>query len=327
MRRRRELPSLLLALACLLLTAHADAGVRRIWAVNDGEKVERDATNHPRGARNSAWDGHVIHVFGARNEIVAFQVIVEADARGIERSRCRLPAARVGSRPHHLPPPGRRSDRLRRRPIQIFAAHYMHVTTPSHASWVYDARIAGGALPIPRDGSRCSSCRRTRARGRGGFPLAVGAQPEPGDLDRDLHRPRPRARSSTEARSRCAPTRRGGRSRSSSRSSISRCRTRTACTRCCITRAIRPSCIRAATSMPPITGWRTGTASSWCMPTTNARCARRGTVSRARTSRAIVATKGRGRASATCSRRGRSTGPGRDFDDRPQRLGAAATPG
>jgi hypothetical protein len=38
MRRRGDLP-ILLALALLLLSAHADAGVRRIWAVNDGEKI------------------------------------------------------------------------------------------------------------------------------------------------------------------------------------------------------------------------------------------------------------------------------------------------
>ena len=68
-----------LAAALLLVATGAEAGIRRVWAVNDGEKIERDAKNHPASARNSVWDGRVVHVFGARNEVVAFQVIVEAD--------------------------------------------------------------------------------------------------------------------------------------------------------------------------------------------------------------------------------------------------------
>src|SRR4029453_12728948 len=78
-------------LAVLMCSAVADGGVRRIWVVNDGEKVERDALNHPAAARNSAWDGHVARIFGARNEIVAFQGIVEGDARGVNALSLRLP--------------------------------------------------------------------------------------------------------------------------------------------------------------------------------------------------------------------------------------------
>ena len=72
-----------LAIGLLVLANNASAGVRRVWAVNDGEKVERDARNHPASAHNSVWDGRLVHVFGARNEVVAFQVIVvphQADA-------------------------------------------------------------------------------------------------------------------------------------------------------------------------------------------------------------------------------------------------------
>src|SRR6476646_5534081 len=56
-----------LAIGLLVLANDASAGVRRVWAVNDGEKVERDARNHPASARNSVWDGRLVHVFGARN--------------------------------------------------------------------------------------------------------------------------------------------------------------------------------------------------------------------------------------------------------------------
>ena len=54
---------------------------RHVWAVNDGEKVERDDLDNPNKTANSAWDGHKIKIFGARNEIIAFQLIVEAGSR------------------------------------------------------------------------------------------------------------------------------------------------------------------------------------------------------------------------------------------------------
>src|SRR5256885_5911754 len=76
----------------MMLPSLANAGVRRVWVVNDGEKIEQDALNHPASARNSAWDGRVARIFGARNEIVAFQVIVEADAKGVDALSVRLTA-------------------------------------------------------------------------------------------------------------------------------------------------------------------------------------------------------------------------------------------
>src|SRR6185295_14267073 len=67
----------------LAATMTASGSVREIWAVNDGEKVERDNLNNPNKAANSTWDGHKIKIFGARNEIIAFQLIVETDKDGI----------------------------------------------------------------------------------------------------------------------------------------------------------------------------------------------------------------------------------------------------
>src|SRR5258705_260752 len=115
----------------------ATAGVRRIWVVNDGEKIERDATNHPASAGNSAWDGRVGRVFGARNEIVAFQVIVEADAKGIGALSVRLNSLASSSDRIVYRPPALDPTDYAGRPIQIFAERYMNVTTPSHASWGY----------------------------------------------------------------------------------------------------------------------------------------------------------------------------------------------
>src|SRR5687768_4058681 len=80
---QRHTMRLTLLLSMILVSADATADIRRIWALHDGDKIERDAVNHPASRRNSVWDGKTVHLLGARNEIVAFQVIVEAGARGV----------------------------------------------------------------------------------------------------------------------------------------------------------------------------------------------------------------------------------------------------
>jgi hypothetical protein len=80
-----------LMFAMLLLPVAGHAGVKTVWAVNDGEKIDRDDQHHPAKSGNSAWDGKKVRIFGARNEIVAFQVIVEADRDGIKSLSARLP--------------------------------------------------------------------------------------------------------------------------------------------------------------------------------------------------------------------------------------------
>ena len=169
---RAALRTPVLALALLLLATSADAGVRQIWAVNDGEKVERDATNHPALPRNSVWDGQAIHLFGARNEIVAFQIIVEADARGVEGLSVRLPSlASPADRISYRAPTADPTDYVGR-PIQIFTEHYMRVTTPSRASWVYDPRSVA-APPDPTGWKPVQLVPENARRGRGGLPIAI----------------------------------------------------------------------------------------------------------------------------------------------------------
>jgi hypothetical protein len=160
-------------LFCLLLVSvNAEAGIRRVWAVNDGEKIERDAVDHPTRLRNSAWDGRTVHLFGARNEVIAFQVIVQADARGIDRLSLRLPELTSSRDRIVYRPPAADPTDYAGRPIQIFAVHYMLVTTPSHASWVYDWNSP--AAPADPTGWKPVQLVPENARaGRGGLPVRV----------------------------------------------------------------------------------------------------------------------------------------------------------
>lgn len=161
-------------LSCVLLQASAFASVARVWAVNDGEKVERDDLANANARANSAWDGRAIKIFGARNEVIAFQVIVESGADGIKSLTARLPELRPrggGARIKYSPPAADPTDYVGR-PIQIFSVNYMNVTEPTHASWVFKP----GSPAAPRDptGRKPVQLVPENARaGRGGFPLTV----------------------------------------------------------------------------------------------------------------------------------------------------------
>ena len=161
-----------IAVFVLLIAGSAEADVRRVWAVDDGEKVERDALNHPASARNTTWDGRTVRVFGARNEIIAFQVIVEAGARGVRELSARLPVlASARDRIVYQAPRADPTDFIGR-PIQLFAVNYMHVTSPSHASWVF-TRGSEAAPPDPTGWKPVQLVPENARAGKGGFPVSI----------------------------------------------------------------------------------------------------------------------------------------------------------
>ena len=62
---------------CAFVASPLHAAVRAVWALGDGDKVKRDAPPPRAGEGSSVWQDGTVHVFGARNEIVAFQVVVQ----------------------------------------------------------------------------------------------------------------------------------------------------------------------------------------------------------------------------------------------------------
>jgi hypothetical protein len=158
---------------CASLTV---AAVRSVWAVNDGEKIARDDLNNPNKSTNSAWDGHRIKIFGARNEIIAFQLIVETDSKGIDRLSVALAALSQQGRKGRInyTPPVLDPTNYVNRPIQLFSENYMNVALPSHAEWVY--QVDSPAAPKNPTGWKPVQLVPENARsGRGGFPLNVPA--------------------------------------------------------------------------------------------------------------------------------------------------------
>lgn len=147
--------------------------VHQLWAVGDGQKIDRLELNSPFSKSNSVWDGERIRIFAARNEIVAFQVIVESDERGIgsvDVSLSELRHEKSGSRIIYSPPNPESTD-YKNQSIQLFSVNYMQVTKPTKASWIYRS---GPSAPADPTGWKPVQLVPENAKvGKGGFPLAV----------------------------------------------------------------------------------------------------------------------------------------------------------
>ncbi len=161
-------------MAALLTPLAAEAGIRAVWAVHDGLGLERDDLKNAAMSGNSVWDGRSVRIVGARNEIVAFQVIVQADEQGIDALTVALPSL-AGSKAGEViryrapePDPTLTVDL----PIRIYSLHYMKVTRESHAEWVWEP--GSEAAPADTLGWKPVQIVPENARAeRGGFPLRV----------------------------------------------------------------------------------------------------------------------------------------------------------
>ncbi len=156
----------------------ADVNVKRInalWGVNDGEKVEKDDLDNPNKNSNSAWDGQKIKIFGGRNEIISFQLIVEATEAGINELSVSLPSLmhKDGlASIVYAPPSDEDPTDYRGRPIQIFTENYMNITNPTNASWItrpyqpYSPEDMTGWKPVQLVPENAKV-------GKGGLPITV----------------------------------------------------------------------------------------------------------------------------------------------------------
>lgn len=68
--------------------------IARIWAVDDCEKIQQDDLSNPLAtdyANNKVWNGNRVNIFGGRNEIVGFQLIIEGGTAGASSVDVGLP--------------------------------------------------------------------------------------------------------------------------------------------------------------------------------------------------------------------------------------------
>ncbi len=86
---KKIIPSVIGCLLALCLVSchkpvHAAQNITAIWANTGEDKVTQDELRATKGSsvKNSVWDGTKISIFGGRNEVVAFNVILEAGSSG-----------------------------------------------------------------------------------------------------------------------------------------------------------------------------------------------------------------------------------------------------
>ena len=136
------LPSLVAILAIALQTSAslAAGNITAVWANEGGDKVllhELRATGHPAAVTNSAWDGATIKLFGARNEVVSFNVVMEAAGAGVANANVALSP---------LTGPGGAVIRSAQRPVsdlfnwtstdcELFYVRYLRITGMSKLSY------------------------------------------------------------------------------------------------------------------------------------------------------------------------------------------------
>jgi hypothetical protein len=60
------------------------SGIRRESAIDDSKKNKHDDIDNPLASdeNNFVWKNNTINIFGAENEIIAFQLIFQADDSG-----------------------------------------------------------------------------------------------------------------------------------------------------------------------------------------------------------------------------------------------------
>jgi len=119
----------------------------RVWANDGGDKITQDelrATTDAVGVVNSVWDGDKITVFGARNEVVSFNLIIEAPSVAandvvVSFDRLRGPGgAAIVSKTVS----GNGVFNWTDRPIELFHIRYLEIKGLSHLSYnaLYDER-------------------------------------------------------------------------------------------------------------------------------------------------------------------------------------------
>ena len=134
----------LFALSCTSAATGNRDGIKGVWAVDETEKIRREDVEHPlmRDERNRVWNGREISLFGARNEVVGFQIILVGGDTNVDSIHVRLDSLSGGSdvlRAH-----GTSNDPFdhRGRDVELFLERYVRVDQRSEW-WL------AGARPLP----------------------------------------------------------------------------------------------------------------------------------------------------------------------------------
>jgi hypothetical protein len=115
-------------------------GVKRVWALDDGEKIKREDISNPLATNinNLVWQDDKINIFGGRNEIISFQLIIQAEEDGADDVNVVISdldngtAIIPGSEAWCFDP-----FDFTCRYIELFTEHYLHITNRTPPLWFF----------------------------------------------------------------------------------------------------------------------------------------------------------------------------------------------
>lgn len=158
----------------LFVSCSSPSGISRIWAVDDGEKIRQDDITNPltTDPNNAVWTNGTINLFGGRNEIVAFQLIIEGDKTGASQVNVSVSDLVNGESviPGSASAPADPFD-YRGRYVELFTEHYLNMVKRSPPLWFFSET----ALPSAYHTGRVPDCLIpfSAASGKGGAPFSV----------------------------------------------------------------------------------------------------------------------------------------------------------
>jgi hypothetical protein len=129
----------------VLVSCGKPSGIARIWAIDDGEKIKQEDIINPLASdvNNSVWKNNTVNIFGGRNEIVAFQLILQADAQGAKNINVAISDLSNGNStiPGSAAGPADPFD-FRGRNTELFTEHYLHMVKRSPPLWFFSDSAA-----------------------------------------------------------------------------------------------------------------------------------------------------------------------------------------
>ena len=165
------------------ISALGQSHLSSVWAVDDGEKVRQNDLSYwaKSSAANEVWNGSSIGLFGAKNEIVAFQVILESANTSVDNVTVALDSlVNGGSVITNTGGAGDPTNFVGKH-IELFVENYTNVTQRSPFDAGYglansrplpDAAFLG---PIPDALVPFEAPVKTPAHGQGGAPFSISA--------------------------------------------------------------------------------------------------------------------------------------------------------
>ena len=124
------------------------SGITRVWAIDDGEKIKQEDITNPLASdeNNSVWNNNTVNIFGGRNEIVAFQLIIQADASGAKNVNVTVSDLVNGNSviPGSETGPADPFD-YRGRNTELFTEHYLNMVKRSPPLWFFSDSAAPSA--------------------------------------------------------------------------------------------------------------------------------------------------------------------------------------